>query len=179
MSNTLAIRQSAAITPQEWPREAVVAIANRLLRKVDMLLDDPGCWLWRGGTISHGYGWLRIQGRVHYAHRVAYQLWKGAIPEGQNVCHSCDTPACCNPRHLFLGTQAENLADMATKGRSTAGARNPGAKLTEAQVADIRRRYKPGVVTQRELAEEHGVRPGAVSRVISGARWKGSADVSR
>lgn len=76
-----------------------------------------GCRLWTGSTNNYGYGRFALDGRVVYAHRVAYELVVGPIPPGAQVCHTCDTPTCCNPDHLFLGTQAENLQDMTRKGR--------------------------------------------------------------
>ena len=77
-----------------------------------------GCWKWDGAIASHGYGVLNVNGRIKRAHRVAWELLNGPIPERAVVLHSCDTPSCVNPLHLSIGTQAQNLADMWAKGRA-------------------------------------------------------------
>lgn len=76
-----------------------------------------GCWEWKRGKTPAGYGRIVINGRGEYAHRVAYELVHGKIPEGMHVCHSCDNPACCNPAHLWVGTPKDNMQDRDTKGR--------------------------------------------------------------
>lgn len=80
-------------------------------------VDPDGCWLWTGLADQHGYGRIHFEGRVTRAHRVSWMIHEGPIPEGQKVLHRCDTPACVRPDHLFLGTQADNMADMNAKGR--------------------------------------------------------------
>lgn len=78
----------------------------------------PGCWLWMGATNNYGYGVLRLDGgRLGLAHRSAYLLAWGSIPDDLEVLHHCDVPACCRPSDLFAGTQADNVADMVAKGR--------------------------------------------------------------
>ena len=79
------------------------------------------CWPWIGGTNSSPYGQLRVQGKHEGAHRVAYWLAHGVFPYNTNIRHTCDNPICCNPDHLIEGTHADNMEDMARKGRSSGG----------------------------------------------------------
>jgi hypothetical protein len=96
-------------------------IKERLLSKIKV--DDNGCWLWTGFKGNSGYGNFEINnnkkdGRVTMkVHRLSYEIFKGPIPEGMLVCHTCDVRECCNPEHLWLGTQQQNIADMMAKGR--------------------------------------------------------------
>lgn len=82
---------------------------------------EPDCWLWQGVHDRRGYGRVHVLGRQHGAHRIAWRLTCGPIPQGLGVLHKCDVPACCNPAHLFLGTQRDNMQDAAAKGRIRGG----------------------------------------------------------
>ena len=88
---------------------------ERFWAKVDRSGD---CWLWTGGTNVWGYGVHKVDGRSVAAHRFSWTLEKGPVPQGLVVCHTCDTPACVRPDHLFVGTQRDNIADMWAKGRA-------------------------------------------------------------
>jgi len=111
--------------------------------KVDQT-DRNGCWPWAGAYFSHGYGSCRIVIRgqqLYYAHRVAWVIANArTIPKGLAICHRCDYPPCCNPAHLFLATNDENVADRVAKGRTARhhGEDHPAARLTSAQVREIR-----------------------------------------
>ena len=85
--------------------------------RIDINVDKgSGCWLWLLSK-AFGYGNFKVNGKTKRAHRVAWEEFNGPIPEGMNVCHTCDNPSCVNPEHLFLGTQYDNLQDMKQKGR--------------------------------------------------------------
>lgn len=128
------------------------------------------CWRWRGSTAWNGYGVVGFQGRQQKAHRVAWQLTRGPIPQGMRVLHRCDNPSCCNPDHLFLGTQLDNIADREAKGR---GAKPPSRrKLTRDEVAEMRRLYAALPISQAQLAEQFGVSRGNVSKIVNGKSYQ-------
>jgi hypothetical protein len=127
-----------------------------------------GCWIWKAGRSWAGYGQVRFDGRVQYAHRVSWQLAHGDIPWEMFVCHTCDVPACVNPAHLFLGTAGDNHRDMVNKGRHRSA---PSPKLTEGQVFEIRSRYINETTTHRALAAEYGVGKATITSILTGRSW--------
>ena len=133
-----------------------------------------GCWMWTASINRDGYGQIGVNRKNTKAHRVSYELNKGPIPEGQCVCHTCDTPSCVNPDHLFLGTPSENVADMVEKGRlkDNSGRNNPASKLTEAKVLDIRARYAAGDTTQAAIARRFGINASSVGHIVTRHTWR-------
>lgn len=96
--------------------KSTMTLRDRLDRRVVRSADAAGCWLWCGAKNNKGYGVIRVAGRGCLSHRVAFELMNGPIPLGLVVRHRCDTPLCCNPSHLELGTMADNTADMLQRG---------------------------------------------------------------
>ena len=141
-------------------------IGDRFWSKVNKGLPDE-CWEWTAYRDGAGYGRFGINNVVHRAHRIAWSLATGLDPDGLVICHRCDNPACVNPRHLFAGTHADNVADKVAKGREL-------TKLTHEQVAEIRRRYVKGSRPERrrgtsssELAAEFDITQEWVTRLCS------------
>lgn len=136
------------------------------------------CWLWMGSCSGGGlkYGRFTDGRKIVQAHRYSYMLAHGPIPDGLDICHACDNPRCVRPDHLHAGTASENVREMWDRGRKRVdGARNPAAKLTLAQVEQIRSLYgcrgQKGF-TLDHLARMFGVTTSAVHRVIKGQTWR-------
>ena len=150
---------------------------------------NSGCWLWSGAARG-GYGITEVRGKKVSVHRLMYVLHKGDIPEGLFVCHACDTPACVNPAHLWVGTAAQNRADMVAKGRGVIGRRGYGrnaaeirhttgkqgakgsahhrAKICDADVRAIR----ASDLTNAELAERFGCHQSNICNIRRGRTWR-------
>jgi len=130
--------------------------------------------LYDGHINRSGYGWKYSAdiGTKESAHRWAWRIQNGPIPEGLNVLHRCDTKPCINTDHLFLGTQADNMIDMESKGRGVhpqlPGERNPSARLTEQQVLDIRSDPRSHSV----VAADYGVCKATIAHARSGRNWR-------
>lgn len=152
-------------------------MSYRLLeRGRDFEIAPNGCWLWLREKNNKGYGRFRDYGRRWLlAHRWNYSMFNGPIPPGGCILHSCDTPACVNPEHLFLGTKKDNSQDMVRKGRNRpsglAGEQHPQAKLNEKQVSVIRHAARFGVSCYF-LARCFGVSTTTVERIVSGRLWR-------
>jgi hypothetical protein len=145
---------------------------DRFYMQVD-IKDDTECWLWTSGKDKDGYGSFRgdVDG-VSYsrAHRYSYAYFKGEITNSLQVLHSCDTPSCCNPEHLSLGTNSDNMADRDAKGRCRAGRpgeTNAHAVLTEKQVLEILK--DPS--THANIAHTYGISRATVSDIKRGHSW--------
>lgn len=141
-------------------------VRNRFMANVEV---RPGeCWLWQASTVAGGYGQIRILGEYYRATRVAYEMFCGPIGPGRMVCHTCDTPQCVNPQHLWLGSAKDNGRDAARKGRTVRGSRVNTAKLTERDVVAIR----AAGGTQAAIAARFGVSRSLVGQIRAGVVWK-------
>lgn len=142
----------------------------------DKVMPEPntGCWLWFGATKELGYGVIglgrRDQGTAK-AHRVAWELYRRPLQEGECVLHRCDQPSCVNPAHLFCGTLADNMQDCVRKGRNftpdNRGEKAKWAKLTAENVADIRCRKMKGT----EYARKYNVHKSTIYQIWRGENW--------
>ncbi len=133
--------------------------------------DGERCWLWEGAE-SSGYGHLVWKGRRKQgAHRVAWELARGPVPDGLWVLHSCDNPLCVRPDHLFLGTNADNIADAFAKGRMPLGSEHHSAKLDPEKVRAIRARIAAGEALAA-IARDFGVSDQALFKLRDGKTWK-------
>ena len=151
------------------------------MTRKDFLGDAPSCTgdeclEWEGRT-HLGYGYLRFGGKVWRAHRLAYHMWVGHIPERALVCHHCDNRKCCRPDHLFVGDNHTNMRDARDKGRLKSnlpadqrGERHGAAKLTEQDVEELKRLRAIGI-SWSDLGRNYGVHRTTAQRAGEGKRW--------
>lgn len=163
-----------------------ISITTRFWSKVEKSTETDGCWLWHGTVANDGYGHFSIgrrgMARVYPAHRVAYELAYGPIPDGMLGLHKCDVRNCVRPDHLFLGTQLDNMLDMWRKGRGVSGMTthpeciphgeaNYNARLSEDSVRYIRVRHSSGE-SLSSLAYDYGVSKKLILNVVHRRAWR-------
>lgn len=142
--------------PQPNCQNQRVSINSRLSKYIKKNY-KTGCWEWQGGLTEKGYAQIRICGKRVYVHRLLFTYYNGPILAGMFICHSCDNPKCCNPKHLFQGTQKDNIRDMLNKNR---GAKTE--KIDEDTMTKIINLVNSGVSTSK-IAREFNVSPITVS----------------
>lgn len=170
----------------DWPKGFRTAAARENIR--DRILSSiridrtSGCWLWTK-SLNTGYGQIRVGPSIALAHRASYMVFLGPIPRGLEACHKCDTPACVNPEHIFIGTHAENMADSKWKGRISRGDRHKRAitkasgdskgntKLTSNDVRAILRAIEDGA-SSYALARAFNVSATAIYHIKHRKTWR-------
>ncbi len=140
-------------------------ILERFLNKV-MPEPNTGCWLWIGAKFNDGYGSFYLNGENVRAHRFSYLYHIGAA-DNLNVCHTCDTPSCVNPQHLFLGTHKQNVEDKVRKGRQAIGMNHGRSKLNWDIVKEIRASEE----SQIGMSRRYNVSPKAIRNVLNNKNW--------
>jgi len=149
---------------------------------------ESGCWIWMGACTDRPYGivWApRPSRKAIMAHRFSYKLYKGTIPDGMNVCHSCDVTLCVNPKHLFIGTQLDNIHDMIAKkrnfmfpnpgnrGHHAKGSRNGASVITEESVIFMRKLFDDKECSNiAELSRRFHISESQSSRIVYRESWK-------
>lgn len=131
-----------------------------------------GCWIWKHRISPLGYGRFDFHEKRFMAHRFAWTSYFGEIPDGMDVLHRCDNRLCVNPKHLFLGTQADNNRDRNEKNRQARGEKVNTCKLKDEDVVEIREQYKLSTKTKDDLAREFCVSRSNIALIIQGKTWK-------
>lgn len=137
---------------------------------------NTGCHFFAGSCTEYGYGSFHFftkegDRKTTTAHRFSYMHYKGEIPDGMFVCHTCDVPACVNPDHLYLGTPQDNMDDKVERNRQTKGVDCKLSKITEIDVVEIRQKLKEGILSKTEIGRQHGIKYGAVRFIELGKNW--------
>jgi hypothetical protein len=175
------MRETACLKSSGTSPNPMATLEERFWSKVRK---TDQCWLWTAGKHVFGYGRIRVlhdgKWSMVEAHRVAWEIANGRVPEGLWVLHSCDTPACVRPDHLFLGSQTDNMRDAVMKGRHSLGSpgvsrnrgtANPSARLSYEKAREIRARFETGESSD-QLAVDFKVSAGHIRSILAGLKWQ-------
>ena len=153
-------------------KDRVRSAIERLLEKVEVVTES-GCWIFMGNLSANGYGVIgndfKDDKKLYSAHRKTFEHFIGEIPKGLNVCHKCDVPSCCNPNHLFLGTQKQNMVDCKEKGRNSIADKNGKSKITLEQANLIMQCKREGK-NLKDLSRELPISYWQVYAIANGLR---------
>lgn len=149
-----------------WFNSTVEELYTKFWINVNITANDDLCWEWTAGQDGRGYGAMKFD-KVRKAPQIAWMYPNYVIPDGMEICHSCDNPLCCNPKHLFLGTHQENMADKIRKGRGNypKGDTHHLAILSIEQRHEIRTKHSNGT-KQNKLAAEYGVSNAYIHSIV-------------
>jgi len=178
----VALRKGVAVNLSPIPIEAYDTpvshgrwLGSTLRKRIeDKYMPEPmsGCWLWIGATGSGGYGSINAwkYGKSRAAHRIVYEMERGPIPDGMDLCHKCDVTSCVNPDHMFIGSTSDNIMDMVAKGRSRGvpGENNCKAKISENDVRLIRKETG----TLAHIGRKYGLGTSAVHSIRTLKTWR-------
>lgn len=146
-------------------------IADRFWNKVNINNDDD-CWPWIASKDAKGYGFFKLDGKMVHAHRMALVLEGEKVPDKLLVCHKCDNPPCCNPRHLFIGTHKDNTQDSVRKGRWPIGEKHHNSKLTEKDIIKIRKLHSKENLSMYRIAKMFNVSNVLIGLIIKRKIWR-------
>lgn len=135
---------------------------------------DNECWEWKGNINRSGYGQFTIRHKNYRSHRIAYDLTYDTIPDGKQVLHHCDNRKCCNPNHLFLGTNQDNMMDAKIKGKFLGrdGKNNSNSKFMDFEIMEIRNLYMSGLYSYRNLSNIYKTSHSNICNIINKKSWK-------
>lgn len=137
----------------------------------NIIIVDNGCWLWQKCCQSNGYGIIRVKGKNIKTHRLSYSIFKGEIPKGQIIRHICDIKKCCNPDHLILGTQQDNVNDREFRNRGAKGSKSPNTILKEKDIIDILKMHKNGY-NGVKISKKYNIHKNSVYNILNGKTWR-------
>ena len=148
--------------------KAIGLFKNKIKKSIG---GDNECWIWKHSLTSRGYGMIQWGGKIYMTHRIAFFINRGYDPSPLCVCHTCDNRACNNPKHLFAGTNRDNQMDKVSKGRQFKGENHPRAKLTEAQVRQIRVFSEVDGISKARIGRWFGVTDVMVGLIVRRKAW--------
>ncbi len=151
-------------------REQLIERIEQRTKRETIVQELGECWVWDKAQCG-GYGRIKNRNRRYLVHRLSYEIFVGPIPEGLDVLHKCDVRLCCNPRHLYPGTDQDNCNDKRERGQLPIGSMVGVSKLTEPEVFSMRVAFSQGS-TEAELEQLYSVSNATVRSVVYGDQWK-------